>query len=441
MALQQNKESLTTLLHGEGAAITSALLVAVKYSTENVPYNAWRGGFADTLTEMRLGDLQKSTEFQQGFDKIAEQYSGIKDDIIDAPEYKDLINKVRGTGIPRRWDYERFFINNTSESTSSKILGAHLSGGGYKNWSPEDIEQIQSSNKVLVGSGENLGKRFTMEGHHGESISSMQFDDMKQVYDPDNIRIGTAKWHLQEGHGGAWTNQYSERYTDISDRAEDIRNGERNHFDSAIKYDDSIGISMGIAAGSICAIIKYSQLSKSHLPWSRKKCLEVVASFASGAITGFVPYVAIQHINTPVRNLLENTLSEAFASGEMVDPESFLGNLADAGGDFTIIIAAISIRTLLQGGMQIHQIGGKAALSNIVATLGRTTVEQGAFFAIDLLLDNLTPIPDPALAAIVTTLRVTYSVGKIGFSIKHQKELATKRICYLHDAAYAIVAT
>jgi hypothetical protein len=103
-------------------------------------------------------------------------------------------------------------------------------------------------------------------------------------------------------------------------------------------------------------------------------------------------------------------------------------------------MSAIAVRTLIQGGLQANRLGIRGSAANVRDTLVRTSIEQGAFFALDLILDCITPIPDPVLGPVITGLRITWSVGKITLSIKHRKRLTAKRLDALHDAAYAIVA-
>jgi hypothetical protein len=428
------------LLHGEGAAIAASLITGVKYSTEVMPFTSWRDTFDSGLSHMFSEDASRVASFQDRFSDISHQYDGIQDDISNSQDYQYLRDQVRGLGTQRRFRYERYFAGSTSRETASKVLGAYRSDGSYRNWTDSELDELRQGHRVLAESDEILGKRVVYEGDHGRAISRAPIDDMGKIYDPDNVRIYSPKGHLEHAHKGNWQNTSDEPYTDVTDRAKDIRTEERNQFDRSQNTDEIIGISIGLAAGSISAILKYRELSKHPLPWNRRKTIAVTGAFLSGAATGVVPYLLIQNIHNPVRHFLEGGVSDLFFGGEVLVQDAFLDNLADASGDFVLIMSAIAVRTLIQGGLQANRLGIRGSAANVRDTLVRTSIEQGAFFALDLILDCITPIPDPVLGPVITGLRITWSVGKITLSIKHRKRLTAKRLDALHDAAYAIVA-
>lgn len=436
----KSRSSISMLLHGEGAAASAALINGIKYNAEVIPFKNWQQSFVDSLNQMKSDDGLRVASFQDRFNDISQAHNDIQDEIVKSPAYKNLINSIRGPGVQRRiGGYERFFSENSSDETAAKILGGYQSDGSYHTWTEDELNILSTSNKILVDPGENLGKHVFYQGHHGRAISKIPFDDMEKMYDPDNIRIMTAKAHLKVGHEGNFRNTSSDPYSEITDRSEDIKAEERSRFDRESNLDEIVGISIGLAAGSISAILKYRELSKHPLPMNRQKALTIAGAFVSGAATGVVPYIVLKEVSTPIRGFIETGVSDVFLDGSNLVQDSLLDNLTDASGDFLIIMSAIAVRSLIQGGIQSSQIGFAEAAKNLGSTMARTSIEQGAFWALQLVLDSLTPIPDPVLGPTITVLRVSYSVVKMGLSAKHKKKISSLKLDSLHDAAYAVV--
>lgn len=437
--IDRRESSISMLLHGEGASISAALINGIKYNTEVLPYKDWQQGFLEGLQQMKSEDGLRVASFQDRFNDISRDYGGSEDSLADSPAYRNLVNQIRGKGVQRVFDYERFFAENSSNDTASKILGGYQSDGSYHTWTNDELNTLSESNRIMADPSEYLGKRIIYEGHHGGAgISRTPIGDIERMYNPDNIRIMTPKGHLQHGHDGKWINPPKETYSDITDRSDRIRAEERAELDRDSNLDEIAGIAIGLAAGSISAILKYRELSKDPFPMNRKKAFIIAGSFLSGAATGVIPFVLLNEISTPVRNLVEESLSDIFLGGGDIAKDTLIDNLADASGDFLIIMSAIVARSLIQGGIQGFQHGFSIALRNFGSTIARTSVEQGAFFVLQLVLDSLTPIPDPVLGPTVTVLRVSYSLTKIALSVKQRKEIAGRRLDSLYDAAYAV---
>jgi hypothetical protein len=436
--MQRNaNSSLSMLIHSEGAAISAALVRGAKFQFEDLPFKSWRDGFGNGLRQLRAEDINKASHFQERFNEIYQNYGGVQNYIVNSPEYHNLKDQVRGLSTQRRLEYERFLSGHSSTESATKVLGAYVSSGDYRPWTPEDLNTLANTNKIMAEPDEFLGKRINYEGHHGRSISNIPYNKMDQMYDPDNVRLYSPKGHLDHAHEGSWKNTPNKPYSDITDRTKDIKYAEKEQYERSSNADAIIGISMGVVAGSISAIIKYKELSKSPLPWNRKKVMAIAGSFATGAATGVIPYIVINQINTPLDQFLENGLAEVFNSGDMLIQDSLLDNIADASGDFVVIMSAIAIRSLIQGGIEGRRFGLKQAANTFGNTMIRTSIEQGSFFVLQLILDSLTPIPDPVLGPVITFLRVSYGVGKITLSIKHRKQITQVKLDSLHDVAYA----
>lgn len=428
---------LEMLIHGEGAAVSASIINTVKYYTEDLPFKNWQTNFNVGLNSMKSEDLLHEAEFQSQFDSISDQYGGIKEEIIESSEYKDLINRIRGTGVPRRWDYERFIYENTSEDVHGSILGYYDSNGEYNNWTDSDYEQMSAGNRIIVEPGENIGKRFIIEGHHGRSISQTSYDDMTSMFDPDNIRLSTPKGHLQHGHEGNWQTSGNEPYTEVTDRVNAVTEAERRHINDSSNHDEMLAIVFGMIGGSISAILKYIQLSKDPMPWNRRKYLSLAGAFASGAATGSIPFIVILAIKDPLGEIIESGIEEIFNNGQSLAEDSMLDNLAEASGEFSLIMGAILVRTFIQSGAQYSQYGYKAATGNFVHTIKRASSEQAVFVGIRLILDAV--IPDPTF--IVTGIRVIWSIFKIKMSIEHRKRLVQRRLDSFRDVAFAAITS
>ncbi len=428
---------LEMLIHGEGTAVSASILITAKYFTEVLPFKDWRMGFINGLNSMNSEDTTQIAQFQNQFDSIVGKYDGVKETITESPEYHNLIKKIRGVGVPRRWDYERFIAENTSNSTRNSTLGYYDSNNVYRHWTQSDYERMAAGNRISVEPGENLGKRFNIEGDHGLSISQTPYDDMKKMFDPDNIRLRTPKGHLQIGHGGNWQNSGGEPHSDITSRVKNSMHGEREHYDNSSNFDEQLAVAFGIIGGSISAILKYIQFSKDPLPWNRRKYLAMAGAFASGAATGTIPYIVILAIKNPLRNFIEEGLAEVFNNCQTLVQDSILDNLADASGDFVLIMSAIAVRSLLQSGFQFSQLGYKVSAENFSRSIVQASLEQGAFFGIDFLLHFI--VPDPTI--IVLGIRLTYAAIKIFKNSEHQSRLVQHRIDSFHDVAYATIVS
>jgi len=242
--------ALEALVHGEGAAISASLLLGVKHYTEYLPYREWSHSFDAGLRAMQVEDQHAAHGFQMVFAEISEKYSGTKADITTSPEYRNLINQVRGEGVPRRWDYERYLGQHAESAKHSGVFGGYQSDGHVHAWTDADWQQIQHGNRVAVGEGGSLGKHTIFEGHHGDAIHSMvsgHYDDMGKMYDPDNIRLGTPKWHLEQGHHGSWQNQVGGRFTDISDHGHDAKVSTRDFYDNQSHAEEAVAMALGVA--------------------------------------------------------------------------------------------------------------------------------------------------------------------------------------------------
>ncbi|GEM_PF-4647647 len=435
----RSESSLSMLLYGEGAVISASLINGIKYNAEVISYKDWQQSFFDGLNQMNSEDGLQVASFQDRFAEISRDSNGVQEEILNNPAYRNLVKKIRGLSVSRRFDYERYLSDNSSQETVEKVLGGYQSDGNYHNWTENELNRLSESNRILADPSEHLGKRAIYEGHHGRGISNTPFDDMGQMYDIDNVRIITPKAHLQDGHGGNWNNTSTEPYSEVSDRTDEIRLKERAHYDRESNLDEIVGITIGVAAGSISAIIKYRELSKHPLPWNQRKIAAIADAFISGAATCIVPYFVLQEISNPIRNLIHDGICDIFTDGSCLVQDTFLDNIADASGDFFIIMSAITVRTLIQEGFQANQIGLSRAARNFGSTIARSSIEQGAFWALQLVLDSITPIPDPVLGPTITVIRVSYSVVKIVLTVKHKKRITSRKLDCLHDAAYAVV--
>ena len=119
----QSKSALSMLLHGEGAAASAAIINGIKYNTEVLPFKNWQQSFVEGLNQMKSEDGLRIASLQDRFNEISHESDGAQDFILNNPEYKSLVNRVRGLGVQRRFEYERFLSENSNDETAAKILG------------------------------------------------------------------------------------------------------------------------------------------------------------------------------------------------------------------------------------------------------------------------------------------------------------------------------
>lgn len=431
-------KSKNNLLYGEGFKISAATLEGVKNQTELFPFKDWRFDFRDGLREMRIDDTSKIQRFTNEFNLISERYNGQLQLIPVSEEYEKLVNKIRRDGVDRRWDYEKYLIDNSKISKYNNVLGAIESSGEKRYWTIEEMEMISQGDRPSAEANEILGnKRITYEGAHGKSMSIMDTGDITSMYDPNNVAPYSPKGHLKVSHKGNFGNTSNETITNITDTTNELEEKQRIILDKEENADLAAGLALGLIAGSISAIIKFRKLSRNQKPWNVKMTTQVLGAFIKGSSVVGLPFMIVQEIDNPVRDMIDSMVSMYISDGSALPIDSFADNMADTLGDFSIIITAIAVSRVVSSVYNNKNRGYDEFGKNIINELKRPLIEQIGFAAFDLVLDNATSIPDPQINAIVTAARITYSIGKIGGNIKSRKNLHEYKLKCIYDASVA----
>lgn len=422
---RRKTKNISNLRYEEGIAATTAILSFTNDIVDQV--NQEKEILGDTYQE-----LWKTTRHRQEL-YLHERQS-------NPDNLNNILERARSYGVSGRRSFEYLFAQKGGSEARS-VLGYTSEQNGNQVWQKWNNEQWKQINQDKWPKHELAPEHSeTIHGHHNYSVRNPDLspeEAVKNASNPDGITLETARAHVLYSHNGNTQIPTYKVVTDVSDKDEQIQELKTDKIEKYDEIGNVVAISVGLLAGTISAIIKYRQISKSPLPWNKAKTLAIVGSFAYGATTGILPFVAIKAIREPLNNLIEDGLGNLFAGGMDVAQDSLLDNVGDALGDSSIIFLAISLRTAFSFIKDSREIGFRSSFSSSAERLKIVALEQATFALIDILIDSITPIPDPIINVIVTSLRVTYSLGKIVKNRKHQNNLYRKRLNYLEEAAYS----
>jgi len=451
--ISYHKNSATNnLLFGEGLAISTFLINAVKNDTELYQYQDWRHPFQEEYNVMEKFDIHRIDRYQQQYDDIASQFQGEENLIAESDEYKNLVANIRNNTVERRWKYENFFIeksdiSNPEFNVDNDVLGvveyepsSFLDNDNKttRYWSSDEMEMMQQEEGYTpkVSSDQAMGNLNSVEGSHGKAVNAYDVGDIEGMTNPDNIQPQSPKYHREIYHDGN-TNTSGEEFHDISQKKQLIQNKQREIIDDKEHSDVITALVIGLAVGSISAIIELKRLSQEQSIWNKRKLARVGLSFVKGASIGAVPILVINTIDDPIRNLIDNTIIDAFNIDGVFLADSLIENITDSLGDFMVISTTIAAGKLIRSGINGSYTGLKEGATEFAYGMKRPLTDQAGFFMLDILLDSLTPIPDPTLNAIITSARIVYSLSKFGINLKHRKDLHN----YKFDTLYEVGAS
>lgn len=380
-----NRNKLFWTASAEGGAVIGATSEIVQYF-ESQSYLNWEGGFEEQIQDLR--ENQKLLSENMGY--------------------------IRERGVKFRWDYLKLFANkdvNAPRSTFSSIGD----DGNIKIMSSGDIHQLREG--------------ITPPGYVGHHINRV-IDRPDLAGDPENIKIFTTKGHIPYGHPGGTRIPTSGEAKEITNRIDRIEEHNEN-----IRETEGYIIS-GLIFGSIGAFIKWKQMSKDPRPWKKKSAI-IAGTFALSGIQGAGIAIAAHLTSELIQDSVADFATEYAAEfGTEASSEVFSDLLGAAGGIEAAIFLRLGVKLVSE---LIKGKSFKGIAPDIGTALAQATAEQIAFFLLGIALDNLTPIPDPHLATIVTALRITYSLGKLGINYNRNKrnavECARKRMDTLYDIA------
>ena len=419
---------ISNLKYEEGIAATTALMLFTTDIADQVLQEK-------EILRNAYNDLWEQTKHRQ------QLY--LHDLQVNPDKYGDILEKSRRYGVGGkggRRNFE-FLLAQKGGNEATKVLGYTAEQNGnpeWQGWNDEQWKQLNQNkwpqHNLAPGHSENI------DGHHNINVNNPNLSPEEAIINasnPDGITPVAHRTHIKFSHGDNTQIPTNRIVTDVTDKHEQIQELKTDKIEKYNEIGNVVAISVGLLAGTMSAIIKYRQISKSPLPWNKAKTVAIVGSFAYGTTTGILPFVAVKAIREPLNNLIEEELGNLFAGGMDIAQDSLLDNVGDALGDSSIIFLAISIRTAFSFFKDSQEIGFRKSFSSSVERLRIVALEQATFALIDILIDSVTPIPDPTINVIVTSLRVTYSLGKILKNREHQNNLYRKRISYIEEAAYS----
>ena len=425
---RRKTKNISNLRYEEGIAVTTAILSFTTDIAEQVIQEKEILGDA-------YKDLWETTQHRQ------ELY--LHELQLNPDNLNDILERARRYGVSGkggRRSFEFLFAQKGGEEARS-VLGYTTEQGGnptLQNWTDKQMDQLNQNDwpqhKLSPFQSE------TIHGHHDINVNNPDLSPEEAVIsasNPDNITLETERAHRLFSHNGNTRIPTNNIVSDVSDKHDEIQKLKTDKIEKYDNIGNVVAISVGLLAGTMSAIIKYRQISKSPLPWNKAKTLAIVGSFAYGTTTGILPFVAIKAIREPLNNLIEDGIGNLFAGGIDVAQDSLLDNVGDALGDSSIIFLAISLRTAFSFIKDSREIGFRSSFLSSAERLKIVALEQATFALIDILIDSIPFIPEPTVNAIVTSLRITYSIGKIIKNRKHQNNLYRKRLSYLEEAAYS----
>ena len=425
---RRKTKNISNLRYEEGIAATTAILSFTNDIVDQV--NQEKEILGDAYQE-----LWKTTRHRQ--ELYLHELQSNPDNL------NNILERARSYGVSGkggRRSFEYLFAQKGGSEARS-VLGYTSEQNGNQVWQKWNNEQWKQLNQDKWPKHELAPEHSeTIHGNHNYSVRNPDLSPEEAVINasnPDNITLETERAHRYISHEGKTRIPINNIVSDVEGKHEEIQELKTDKIEKYDEIGNVVAISVGLLAGTISAIIKYRQISKSPLPWNKAKTLAIVGSFAYGATTGILPFVAIKAIREPLNNLIEDGLGNLFAGGMDVAQDSLLDNVGDALGDSSIIFLAISLRTAFSFIKDSREIGLRSSFSSSVERLKIVALEQATFALIDILIDSIPFIPEPTVNAIVTSLRITYSIGKIIKNRKHQNNLYRKRLSYLEEAAYS----
>lgn len=380
-----NRNNLFWTASADGGAVIGATSEIIQHF-ESQSYNKWLSPFNE-----RVQDLQDSQNYST-----------------------DDIRYARQLAASRRWEWEQFFAQKENNAPND-IFSVTNDNGELVRMTDEQIKILQNGGKIQG-----------LQVHH---INSVHSNSIEMASDPENTKLATLHGHLKL-HKGNFSNQTSGEAKEITKMTERTKEHNEN-----IRETEGYIIS-GLIFGSIGAFIKWRQMSKDPRPWKKKSAI-IAGTFALSGIQGAGIAIAAHLTSELIQDSIADFATEYSAEfGAKASSEVFSDLIGAAGGIEAAIVLRLGVKIVSE---LVKGNSFKESAPDIGRALAQATAEQIAFFLLGLALDNLTPIPDPTLATVVTALRITYSLGKLGYNYnvnrKNAVECARKRMDTLYDIA------
>ncbi|MFC1513591.1 hypothetical protein ACFL5P_01145 [candidate division KSB1 bacterium] len=368
------------------------------------------------ITSDIVGDIAEkkylnwNTEFVDRIEDI--KSSGILASIPDD------IKEARRIGVSHAWKWDQF-LASPENNAPRELFYYYDDSGNRTKFSNDQMRMLQENGKVSFE-----GK--TLEGHHINSVSCDP-SNLDEAANPENIIWATSrKGHLNL-HNGSWNNPTSGETNDIYEKIEKIENHKEYLGDLKAYFVT------GLLFGSIFAIIKLRELSKSKKPWDKKFLL-----FTGSLAYGTTLYGGIAAISERSGDLLSsNTSSYFFDNLLLMDNIDINSQVFESLLDSAITIEiAVILRIGIKAITKYYQ---GNSIKEFFPEMGKAvliiTAESTGFILAGIVLDSWPDIPDPYIYPIIISLRIAYSIWKVVVNYKIsilQEKCLEKR----HDTIY-----
>ena len=412
----------------EGAAMLAAVVGQTQQFTWDHAmegHREWKGIFED-----RYGDLWDRIEAHR------EAHRAVGGDGFN-------VNQLRNEGVKSRWEFERLFAREGGSDARDILDYRHYENGASlaRPYTDEQWDELLRGERVTHGGA-------PLQGHHIKSVAADLTDGQPDaIDDPNNVRLMTSEAHLRDpdyGHGGDYHQSTSGDGEEVHDRFLRIvhRHRETKVFETVESHEVPTALAAGILAGSIAAIVRLHQLRRDPRPWNQKTALLATTFALRGLEAAAISFVAVVARDEVSEFVVDAAQDLATGLGGDLSGDVLTGLAGSASG----IAAALAIRTALRAasefsrGVSAHQVGTMVGEQLLI--IG---AEQMAFLALGILLDAVTPIPDPVIGPMVTGARILYGLGKFAHSYsantQSRVECTNRRLNALFEMAAAAAVT
>jgi len=334
------------------------------------------------------------------------------------------ISNLRNSSI----DYAKEKISRlaqVSEYVGNKGLGYYIHGDNgdvvFRPFSHSEIKEVAKSNFD------------DMQMHHESSLHLLRADTsnetLRRVVNPDNINPYSTNAHLSQ-HGGNWRNPTDDLNTPIKEAEEKIRDNVNSGDATEPDFnniDDSVLLFMGILTVSFL-FRAYMNRKKGYHNNKRLLRSDLTSSARDAALTSGTFFLT--------------TLSrESIGSIDVfngVDALSSVDELLGSAAAFTVASAVHKAYGSYRAGYSKRVI-----ISETKDAIWKSAKKSALFMAGGVLLDCLTPLPDPTIALVVSAARLTWNIGSWVYKYNENKQaqidIAQIKISFYYQKALGTV--
>lgn len=368
---------------------------------------------ANKANELFSEYTRSSIRIDNSINNLVEKFSG---SAISDQDIKNLRNSTI--------DYAKEKISRLAQVchyTGNTGLGYYIQGDNgdvvFRPFSSSEIREVAKSNFD------------DMQMHHESSLNLLRADTsnetLRRVINPDNINPYSTNAHLSQ-HGGNWRNPTDDLNTPIKDAEEkvrdDVKSGDATDPANSM-IDDSVLLFM--------AVLTVSFLFKAYM--NRKKGYQGNKQLIKSDLTSSAKDAALTSGTFFLTTLSRETIGSIDVFNG-IDALSSVDELLGSAAAFTVASAVYKAFGGYQAGYSKQVI-----ISETKDAIWKSAKKSALFMAGGVLLDCLTPLPDPTIALIVSAARLTWNVGSWVYKYNENKQaqidIAQIKISFYHQKA------